>query len=298
MDILKARVNARKLTLVASERLLKKRFHRLRILNPRYARGFMRYRSLVNHSHVHALAIGHYAAGDLRIIGAFGDRIWKWGYFVDVNPEAPRPRLDQPLKVLWVGRMLRWKRVDSLLRALAHVQNSSWFGECMIVGDGPEKFALQRLAERLGLNSKRVQFQQPVPFNEVRRMMRDSDVYVLPSNRGEGWGVVASEAMSEGCVLVANEEAGAARELVIEGETGFLYQDNHIYQLASILERLANNYPLRMQIRKQAWERIHALWHPRVAAERLISLCEGLVGEKNIPKFEQGPCCKVIESIL
>ena len=297
-EVLKARVAAGKLTIVSSERILKKPFHRLRMLNPRYAKGIMQYRALVNHPHVHALAIGHYAAGDFRIMEAFGDRIWKWGYFVDANTKPPGAVPDRPLKVLWAGRMLKWKKVDILLRALARIQNSLRFGECIIVGDGPEKGHLQHLARRLDFNSDRVRFQPSVPPIKVREMMRDSDVYVLPSSREEGWGVVAGEAMSEGCVLVANEEAGAARELVIEHETGFLFQGDNIDQLTSLLEHLAGNYQLRMKVRQNAWEQMHALWHPSVAAERLIALCKGLLGIKDMPKFEEGPCCKVIESIL
>ena len=293
MEVLQARTSANKLTLVASERMLKKGFHRLRMFNPRYARGIMQYRAMVNHPHVHALAIGHYAADDLRTISAFGDRIWKWGYFVDVCPEPPGSVSDRPLKILWVGRMINWKKVDVLLRATARIQKSPRFGECVIVGDGAERNHLLGLALRLNLQPERVRFQSTVPFKQVRQMMRDSDVYVLSSNRQEGWGAVAGEAMSEGCVLVANEEAGAARDLVADGEMGFLYQDGNVEQLAALLERLANNYSLRMKIRQQAWEKMHTLWHPRVAAKRLIALCEGLLGVKNMPNFAEGSCCKV-----
>ena len=293
MEVLKARIAANKFTFVASERLLKKQFYRLRMLNPRYAIGFKRYCSLVNHPHVHALTIGYYAPGDLRTLGAFDARIWKWGYFVDVCREAPKPVPDRPLKVLWAGRMLKWKKIDDLLRALARVTDPARLGECVLIGEGPDKKRLLRLARQLQLDKRRVRFQPPVPFGEVRRIMRDSDVYVLASNRQEGWGAVAGEAMSEGCVLVANEQAGAARELVVEGETGFLYQNENIDQLASLLEIIANNHSLRMRVRKQAWERMNALWSPRVAAERLVALSKLLLGHSPIPDFLEGPCSKV-----
>ena len=292
MEVLKARVAANKLTLVASERILKKRYHSLRMLNPRYKRGMMQYRELVNHSSVHALAIGSYAANDLRTLGVFGDRIWKWGYFIDVCPDPPVPVSVRPLRILWVGRMLKWKNVDVLLRAVAMIQNLPHFGECVIVGDGEEQNYLQGLAKRLSIKSECVRFHPPVSFEVVRQMMRDADVYVLPSDRGEGWGAVAGEAMSEGCVLVANEEAGAARDLVVDGETGFLYQNGNVKQLALLLEKLAGDYSLRMEMRQKAWERMHFCWHPNVAAERLIALSEGLLGMKDMPNLGEGPCCK------
>jgi glycosyltransferase involved in cell wall biosynthesis len=292
-ELLQARAAANRLTLVAAERLLKKPFHRLRMINPRYAGGFRRYRALVNHPHVHALAIGHYAPSDLGTIRAFDDRIWKWGYFVEVCPDPPQPLTDRPLRILWVGRMLEWKKVDLLLLALARMQYSSRIGECLIVGDGPERGRLLALGRKLNLGEDRVRFLPSVPFEEVRRLMRESDVYALTSNRKEGWGAVAGEAMSEGCVLVANEEAGCAQDLIIDGETGFLYQDGNVDQLVSSLERLAGDYPLRMDVRRKAWERMQALWRPRVAAQRLVNLCAGLLGKGDYPVYGEGPCSRV-----
>ena len=290
--VLQARVAANKLTLVASERLLKKGFYHLRRLNPRYARGFRRLRTMVDHPQVHSLAIGHYAPADLKIIGAFGDRIWKWGYFVDIAHEPPSPVSDRPLKVLWVGRMLDWKKVDVLLHALARIQDAPWFGECVVVGDGPERGHLLNLGRKLHLKLDRVQFLPSVPFEEVRQLMRGCDVYVLSSNRQEGWGAVAGEAMSEGCVLVANEESGSARELVVDGETGLLYRDGDVSQLVSLLARLGNDHALRMKLRQQAWQRMQQLWHPRVAAERLVNICAGLLGNGESAEYEEGPCSR------
>jgi glycosyltransferase involved in cell wall biosynthesis len=288
-EVLQARIATGKLTLVSSERLLKDGFYRLRMLNPRYAKGFRGFCAMVNHPHVHSLAIGHYAAADLRTIGAFADRIWKWGYFVDVNPLPPAPTPDRPLKLLWVGRMLNWKKVDLLLQAVGRVQDAPWFGECLIVGDGPERNKLEKLGRKLQLKPDQVRFLPSVPFAEVRRLMKESDIYVLASNRKEGWGAVAGEAMSEGCVLVANRDAGAAQELIVDGETGFLYQDGNLAQLVALLEKLGTDHALRMRVRQQAWERMQTLWHPRVAAERLVTLCQGLLNGEG-KEFSDGPC--------
>ena len=293
MELLMARVSMRKLTLVATERLLKKEFHRVRLLNPRYAGGFREYRALVNHPFVHALTIGHFAPDDLRTVGVFGNRMWKWGYFGEVNAEPPRQMPSKGVNLLWVGRMVDWKRVDLLLRAVARISSLSAFSECTIVGDGPEKTRLLRLARHLHLDPTRVRFVPSVPVSEVRRLMRESDIYVLTSNRQEGWGVPANEAMSEGCVLVANQDAGAAQELVVHNETGFLFSDGDDQHLSGILECLINDRGLRMRLRQKAWERMNALWHPRVAAERLIRLCEGLL-RGDPPSFVEGPCSKEV----
>ncbi|MBT8339052.1 MAG: glycosyltransferase family 4 protein, partial [Desulfatitalea sp.] len=252
--------------------------------------GFRRYRKRVNHPHLHALAIGHYASKHIRL---FNDRIWRWGYFVEMNTQPPALVQDRPLRLLWVGRMLSWKRVDLLLRAVARLRSFDRFGGCTIVGDGPEKNRLKRLVERLGLGPDQIKFLPPVPFDEVRRLMRHSDVYVLPSDRREGWGAVAGEAFSEGCVLVANEQAGAARELIDHGYTGYLFKNGNVTQLASILDRLAGNFQERMEVRMNAWQRGNELWHPQVAAKRLVALYRGLLGVETLPEYLSGPCARL-----
>ncbi len=183
----------------------------------------------------------HYAPNDLRVLKAFDDRVWKWGYFTEVGEGLPQKPGNSNVKVLWVGRMLKWKRVDLLLRALASAKDSGIPFECTIVGAGPEKDRLVHLGRRLRLGPECLVFQDPIAPDLVRQKMRESDIYVLSSDRGEGWGAVAGEAMAEGCVLIANEQAGSARELIVDGVTGFLFRDGDVGQLASLLIRVGSD---------------------------------------------------------
>ena len=295
LSIMEARVATGKLTFIAAERLLKKPFHHLRMLNPRYANGIRRYRALTIQPHVYALTIGHYAPADLRTIGAFADRLFHWAYFIDTPVTLQEKPPARPLKLLWVGRMLKLKRVDSLLRAVYQLQHTGSIGECLIVGDGPERSALLKLARRLNLSPGLVKFSPPVPFSEVRQLMRQADVYVLTSNRHEGWGAVAGEAMSEGCALVANEAAGASQVLIQEGETGLLFRDGDVEHLVDQLKKIASDYAFRMRLRRNAWEQMQSLWHPRIGAERLLALCKGMLGLSEMPLYTEGPCSKATE---
>jgi len=187
--------------------------------------------------------------------------------------------------------MLKWKRVDLLLNAVAHIHHEPDFGRLDVVGAGPEKPRLLKLSRRLGLGEKCV-FHEPVATDRVRGLMRQADVYVLPSNRCEGWGAVANEAMSEGAVLVANEHAGAARMLIDHGRTGFLFENNDASALEAILRMLLRDAALRETVRRAAWREMQQLWHPHIGAERLIALCQGLLGLGSIPAYSEGPCCR------
>lgn len=287
-----ARVTTGKLTMLMGERLWKKPYYAWRMLNPRFASGVRRYNEMANRPNVHYLAMGAYAAEDVAIIGAHGNRVWAWPYFANVNPHPPLPRSNDSVRILWVGRMLGWKRVDILLRAVALIAKDHRFERLDIVGTGPKSAELRRLSKKLNLRGK-VVFHDPMQPNIIREMMRHSHIYVLSSNRGEGWGVVANEAMSEGCVLVANEQAGASRELVEHGKTGFMFKDGSIDELADILKELLNDHVLRERVSYAGWERIMTLWHPRVGAERLIALCNGLLGKGPMPEYKDGPCRNV-----
>lgn len=291
-EVRAARAATGKLTLIMSERMWKRPFHWWRMLNPHFARGIQQFRSMANRENVHELAIGAYAAADVRRIRAYGDRVWSWAYFAELAPRPPPPRTSGSLHVLWVGRMLRWKRVDLLLQAVALVRHHPSFARLDVVGTGPEKTRLQNLARELDLRDKCV-FHEPVLADQVRALMRQADVYVLPSNRQEGWGVVANEAMSDGAVLVANEQAGASQELIGHGQTGFLFKDGAVVDLAAILQTLLADVSLRETVRHAAWLEMQRLWHPRVGAERLVRLIGGLLGRSERTAYTEGPCRNV-----
>jgi glycosyltransferase involved in cell wall biosynthesis len=288
-EILAARVATGKLTFVMSERMWKDPFCRWRILDPRFLRWIWKFNRIANRKHVHYLSMGAHASEDVRRIGAYGDRLWTWAYFAEVAPHPPEARPAGRVRFLWAGRMLDWKRVDLLLEAVARVCQHPAFGQVDIVGTGPEKSRLMSLTKELNLGDTCV-FHDSVPYEQAREMMRHADVYVLPSDRHEGWGVVANEAMSEGAVLVANEQAGAARVLVDHGRTGFLFKDGDVGALADILTMLLGDAEMRTRVSQAAWKDMQRLWHPRVGAERLVGLCEGLLGRSPMTNYADGPC--------
>lgn len=288
------RANTGRLTFLLAERMLKKPWHQIRMLNPRYAGGIRRSRALSRRPNVHALAIGGHAPSDLHEIGACESRIWTWAYFVDLNPMPPAAPRDTPLEVLWAGRMLRWKRVDLLLRAVAAVGLERWFGRCTIVGDGPERDHLMALASKLSLSEGKVRFMDPLPIEDVRKLMRDCDAYVLCSNRFEGWGAVAGEAMSEGSILIGNEAAGAPSAVVRHGENGFLFRDGDGAEIAHILRMVGTDVRLRGKIQQQAWKDIWGLWSPKVGAYRLVRLIDDLLVGGGGPGYICGPCSRPV----
>lgn len=142
-----------------------------------------------------------------------------------------------------IGRLHPQKGVDVLLRALSALPREFPDLKTLIVGEGPARPELERLAAQLGVSQK-------VIFTGLRRDIPDIlaalDLLVLPS-RWEGMPNVVLEAMAAGTPVVATA-VGAVPELVIDGETGLLVPPEDPAALAQCLRRLLSDAPLRARL--------------------------------------------------
>jgi glycosyltransferase involved in cell wall biosynthesis len=124
-----------------------------------------------------------------------------------------------PSDVIYVGRLMRHKRLDLLIAAISILRAQGQIVHCRIVGDGPERERLQHLSSELGINSQ-INFTGFVPENEIYAMMKSARVMVLTSER-EGFGNIVLEANCCGIPsIVARGSESASPELVQEGRTG------------------------------------------------------------------------------
>ena len=124
-------------------------------------------------------------------------------------PSAPSD--SNPLHIVFVGRLLPFKGVSMLLEALKAV---NFPVQLTIVGEGPERFNLERLTAEFGISEK-VEFTGNLPLNEIGKIMQQAHVFCLPSVRESG-GAVLLEAMAVGRPVIAIDFGGPA-EIVDEG---------------------------------------------------------------------------------
>jgi len=126
-------------------------------------------------------------------------------------PWPPAPGPAQPLRVLFVGRMIALKGVDMLLEAVAKLKHRSIAVALTLVGDGPAREDWERLTRSLELDDA-VRFTGALVREDVQRAMRDCHVFCLPSVRESG-GAVLLEAMTTARPVIALDHGGPA-ELV------------------------------------------------------------------------------------
>jgi colanic acid/amylovoran biosynthesis glycosyltransferase len=152
---------------------------------------------------------------------------------------------DRDLHVLHVGRLVPVKGQAVLLEAIALLVARGVGVRATIVGDGPERPALERLAGELGILD-RVTFTGYVGQDDIRRYYETADVFCLPSFN-EGVPVVLMEAMAMEVPAVASRITGIP-ELIDDGATGLLVPPGRADKLADALETLAAAPELRRRL--------------------------------------------------
>ncbi|MFC7703155.1 glycosyltransferase [Plastorhodobacter daqingensis] len=193
---------------------------------------------LMLRSVTHIAAVSHHTAG--RMAQAYGLAPGRFRIFpntIDL-PDVPRPEKegrDGFLTVTRLGAHDREKHVDQVLRALALLPE----GKLEIVGDGPLRPGLERLAQDLGL-SARVCFHGRVPDARLAELYDAAQAFVLPSSK-EGFGIVYLEAWAHGLPVICSN-AGAAPEIVHDGRDGLIVDPADTAQLAACMRRLAQDH--------------------------------------------------------
>lgn len=292
------RIDENRIVFRYSERPLKEGF--IKFFIPRLTKKYIHLHVRNRNKNVFILAASAFAAYDFKkMFGSYPDKCYKFAYFprhitYDADELFERKkRISEEagaVTVLWEGRMIRLKRGDLLIKAAALLKSEGYDFRLKMIGDGEEKEKLIALADKLGISGI-VTFEGFLRPDEARERMADAEIYVMTSNKLEGWGSVIYEALNAGCAVAASDAAGATPWLVRPGETGEVFESGSVKSLADKLRTLIEDERLRLDLGRRAYEQMDRLWNPRVAAERVIRLYEAILNGEDTP-FEDGPLSK------
>ena len=207
------------------------------------------YKILKNASRV--IALNRFEAEQYRLMGVPLEKIAIIPNGIDLSEYADLPTKgcfkrkfgipEEKKVILYLGRIHRIKGLDILLRAYAYLVKEMDFRGAVLVVAGPDDGYLngaRALACRLGVSGS-VLFTGPLYGRDKREAYVDSEVYILPS-RYETFPMSLLEAYACGKPVITSN-VGGLKDLVIDGETGLIFEAGNFKQLSENISQILNN---------------------------------------------------------
>lgn len=177
--------------------------------------------------------------------------------------------------LLFVGRLVEKKGLEYLIRAMHKVLASHPTSKLLVIGDGPFKKQLEELTGELQLQ-KAIIFAGSKSHEQLPVYFATADIFIGPSivaesGDSEGFGLVFAEAMSCGAPVIATD-LPAVRDIVIEGETGFLVRQKDSDHIAERVLDVLNSGATLDDMRKAARRHVEINFDWDVVTKRYVGI--------------------------
>lgn len=201
-----------------------------------------------------------------------------------IHSAAPKFNKDSKISILFVGRLIIWKGVDTLIYAINHIKDIYPGIELIIIGDGPERLRLETLAKNLGL-IKIVRFTGKVSDDILNRFYDLSQIFVLPSKPHEGivmegLGVVLLEAMASG-VPVIGSNIGGIPDIITDGVNGLLVPPGDPETLAFAMMTILDNPDLAEKFAQEGLRTVKDRFSWDKISDQFIEVYQEVLHESN-----------------
>ena len=304
-EVLRAR-SSKKLSFEVSERWLKRGL--LNLFSPRLLKNKWYYHTLFHKQPFYKLCASAFCASDEYKLHSFKGKCYKWGYFTkveDLGVESLEYDSNE-LRIMWCARFLDWKHPELPVFLAEKLKSRGYSFSIDMYGNGELFERTKALAQDYNVVDV-VNFCGNVPNEQILKAMREHELFLFTSDQNEGWGAVANEAMSNGCVLVGSDKIGSVPFLVKDGENGLLFKssrtnkgflktkvDVDVEALNSLTEKvewLINHSAERRNIATAAYKSMRETWSPKNAAHSFLKLVNNLQQGKET-SIAEGPCSK------
>jgi glycosyltransferase involved in cell wall biosynthesis len=242
------------------------------------------------------IAVSKFLRGQLLEQGFPAERVLVKYTGVDTNKFRPASTEDTPI-ILFVGRLVEFKGTEFLIRAASEVQRQSPEVELVLIGDGPLRKDLERLAKQ---SLRRYRFLGVRTPEEVCNWMNRASVLCMPSvtmrsGEAEGFGMVCAEAQAVGKPVIAFASGGIS-EIISHANTGFLAAERDWQALAGYLMTLLQSSELRERFGRAARESILRQFDLEHCTRQLERVYGMVSGAHTAPKEENRWHASAVES--
>ncbi|MFQ5444757.1 MAG: glycosyltransferase family 4 protein [Nitrospinales bacterium] len=161
----------------------------------------------------------------------------------------------QKFDLVYMGRLNKHKNVDHLLQAVSILRKAGEPVTLQIIGEGPERLALEKLAHQLDI-SKGVTFHGMINSDEeAYSWMKASRLFIHPVTQGGGGSITVLEANACGLPVVAyKHEKGISDELIDEGVNGYWVREPNPKAMAKKISQLLSDKDLGQKMKHSAFE--------------------------------------------
>lgn len=185
---------------------------------------------------------------------------------VDIRKYLAKKDSYEARQLIYVGSLIQRKGLDLLLPALAKTADDI---RLVIVGEGQELPLLKEQARKLRI-AERISFKGFVEGEGLRSLYRDSDVFILPT-REDCYGLVILEAMCASLPVISSKYADGARDLVVDGENGYIVDPEDTEAFARVIDRIFSEGRLA-QMGNNSYEKAQSFSFSRVAEGCIAAL--------------------------
>ena len=242
---------------------------------------------------LYLLCANGYGANDFNKLNLYKNKMYKWGYFTEVEQCDIEKLIDQKeqnekMEIVWVARFIKWKHPEVVVKLAKYLKNQNKSFEIKMLGNGKLENKIRKMVQKEHLEDV-VKLIGQVPSTEVKKYMEKANIFIGTSDSAEGWGAVVNEAMSAGCMVIANRRMGSVPFLIKQGENGIIY--NKYKELEKQMKLAIEDKQLRRELGINAYQTVSQIWTSKTSTENLLELFKSIIEGKEI-EIKNGPASK------
>ncbi len=184
---------------------------------------------------------------------------------------------EEPVRLLYHGRVDRRKGVLDFLDALERLWEAGVPFDAVISGIGPDVEAARERADAIGFTSAQVRFTGYADYDTVPDLYRTADVFVSPTY-AEGFSNTILEAMAAGLAVVSTHSVGVS-DCLRDGENGLLVDPGDVRGLTQALRRVIEDDDLRQCLAERGLEECRRVYSWKAVGRQIMDVYERIASE-------------------